>query len=240
MIDRKLLKNLEQCLSDIVPDDEHFSIDEMRGLFYAQMITPDKSNPLPWLSALFYGERPKLSEEQVNALNTTVGVVYEAYNALLAANKLDFPFDFDRLDADMAESAYAWCQGFFIGLSINDVFWLGKKGEKLKSSDKELESVRNSAKLFTGLATKDFSDFDKVKIAELKAFIIEQGQQPSNDLIAATLFTNVPIAVKTLQTYGTKLMRAAVQKTENQPAHKIGRNDPCYCGSGKKYKKCCG
>jgi len=22
--------------------------------------------------------------------------------------------------------------------------------------------------------------------------------------------------------------------------HKIGRNDPCTCGSGKKYKKCCG
>ena len=24
----------------------------------------------------------------------------------------------------------------------------------------------------------------------------------------------------------------------NQP--KVGRNDPCTCGSGKKYKKCCG
>jgi len=24
------------------------------------------------------------------------------------------------------------------------------------------------------------------------------------------------------------------------PAGKIGRNDPCYCGSGKKYKKCHG
>ena len=23
-------------------------------------------------------------------------------------------------------------------------------------------------------------------------------------------------------------------------SHKIGRNDPCPCGSGKKYKKCCG
>lgn len=23
-------------------------------------------------------------------------------------------------------------------------------------------------------------------------------------------------------------------------APKIGRNDPCICGSGKKYKKCCG
>ena len=26
--------------------------------------------------------------------------------------------------------------------------------------------------------------------------------------------------------------------TRSQP--KIGRNDPCPCGSGKKYKKCCG
>jgi SEC-C motif-containing protein len=23
-------------------------------------------------------------------------------------------------------------------------------------------------------------------------------------------------------------------------APKVGRNDPCSCGSGKKYKKCCG
>jgi SWIM/SEC-C metal-binding protein len=22
-------------------------------------------------------------------------------------------------------------------------------------------------------------------------------------------------------------------------AHNIGRNEPCYCGSGKKFKKCC-
>jgi len=39
-------------------------------------------------------------------------------------------------------------------------------------------------------------------------------------------------------TYGepAKISRAAaVRKTE-----KIGRNDPCPCGSGKKYKKCCG
>lgn len=26
----------------------------------------------------------------------------------------------------------------------------------------------------------------------------------------------------------------------NSDAMKIGRNDPCLCGSGKKYKKCCG
>jgi preprotein translocase subunit SecA len=25
-----------------------------------------------------------------------------------------------------------------------------------------------------------------------------------------------------------------------RPGPKVGRNDPCTCGSGKKYKKCCG
>jgi len=30
------------------------------------------------------------------------------------------------------------------------------------------------------------------------------------------------------------------QKTQASPRHaKVGRNDPCPCGSGKKYKKCC-
>ena len=28
--------------------------------------------------------------------------------------------------------------------------------------------------------------------------------------------------------------------TETAPKWKVGRNDPCPCGSGKKYKKCCG
>ena len=30
------------------------------------------------------------------------------------------------------------------------------------------------------------------------------------------------------------------KKTVRRQAEKIGRNSPCPCGSGKKYKKCCG
>jgi preprotein translocase subunit SecA len=52
---------------------------------------------------------------------------------------------------------------------------------------------------------------------------------------------------------GAEVQRKAVAKTtgenagggpvKRQPIHKVkkpGRNDPCPCGSGKKYKKCCG
>ena len=28
--------------------------------------------------------------------------------------------------------------------------------------------------------------------------------------------------------------------THRRPTLKVGRNDPCLCGSGKKYKRCCG
>ncbi|HCS73087.1 MAG TPA: hypothetical protein DIW17_04340, partial [Clostridiales bacterium] len=32
----------------------------------------------------------------------------------------------------------------------------------------------------------------------------------------------------------------APQEPVRREGPKIGRNDPCPCGSGKKYKKCCG
>jgi len=34
--------------------------------------------------------------------------------------------------------------------------------------------------------------------------------------------------------------QAAAVKQIVRDAPKVGRNDPCPCGSGKKYKKCCG
>ncbi|OJF92811.1 SEC-C metal-binding domain-containing protein [Alkalibacterium sp. 20] len=30
-----------------------------------------------------------------------------------------------------------------------------------------------------------------------------------------------------------------INRNQNSMTKKLGRNDPCYCGSGKKYKKCC-
>jgi preprotein translocase subunit SecA len=33
---------------------------------------------------------------------------------------------------------------------------------------------------------------------------------------------------------------AQPQPAKSTQPHSVGRNDPCPCGSGKKYKKCCG
>ena len=42
---------------------------------------------------------------------------------------------------------------------------------------------------------------------------------------------------KTLPEYGKEIINP-LQIQNNVP--KVGRNDPCPCGSNKKYKKCCG
>ena len=39
---------------------------------------------------------------------------------------------------------------------------------------------------------------------------------------------------------GAKTSVKKIVLTPRVNAAKVGRNDPCPCGSGKKYKKCCG
>ena len=36
------------------------------------------------------------------------------------------------------------------------------------------------------------------------------------------------------------LERFMPAETHRRESPKVGRNDPCTCGSGRKYKKCCG
>lgn len=43
------------------------------------------------------------------------------------------------------------------------------------------------------------------------------------------------------QTYEQGQPRQSIKpQTLHRESPKVGRNDPCLCGSGKKYKKCCG
>lgn len=66
----------------------------------------------------------------------------------------------------------------------------------------------------------------------------EEGQktlvQNPQGITALAVATALPGAVATLKTH------FANQTGPLRLAKKVGRNDPCTCGSGKKFKKCCG
>jgi uncharacterized protein YecA (UPF0149 family) len=54
---------------------------------------------------------------------------------------------------------------------------------------------------------------------------------------------NTPRRTELAFATGPRPRASTGQPSSPQPvrhAGKVGRNDPCPCGSGKKYKKCCG
>jgi preprotein translocase subunit SecA len=60
--------------------------------------------------------------------------------------------------------------------------------------------------------------------------------EPEQKIISSKTSRDV---ITTVRTVGERMQQASVQ-TNSVAGEKIGRNDPCSCGSGKKYKKCCG
>jgi len=73
---------------------------------------------------------------------------------------------------------------------------------------------------------------------------IKNGNQLGEDIkkIKSAFLKLMPKAKKTAATKKTTAKKTAKSKAKKQPEDdaKVGRNDPCPCGSGKKYKKCCG
>lgn len=48
-----------------------------------------------------------------------------------------------------------------------------------------------------------------------------------------------PEFAQLLKNYLNSSKSLPILQTKKQCLKKIGRNDPCICGSGKKYKRCC-
>jgi len=52
--------------------------------------------------------------------------------------------------------------------------------------------------------------------------------------------TNFTFRIPSMESIDFVKEQSAVIQSSNQPHQQVGRNDPCPCGSGKKYKKCHG
>lgn len=88
-----------------------------------------------------------------------------------------------------------------------------------QQSEENLEVVINSDEVITN---NDDADYAEEDVNAVTSKFIEREQ------IAKPTSTSAD---------GSQSQNRTVRKTRSQ---KIGRNEPCPCGSGKKYKKCCG
>jgi hypothetical protein len=71
---------------------------------------------------------------------------------------------------------------------------------------------------------------------------IKNGKQLSEEVIAykSSFLKMMPKPEKSGKGTATKKIKKTKIPKEAKVEVRVGRNDPCPCGSGKKYKKCCG
>ncbi|MFH0873594.1 MAG: preprotein translocase subunit SecA [Candidatus Komeilibacteria bacterium] len=102
--------------------------------------------------------------------------------------------------------------------------------------DPLVEYKRESRRLFDNLLTAIRQQ------VVYSIFKISVAQQPSLDLSAPKLqLQEQKSDIKAFSGAEKDQKKSIVTpKPKDDEGHKIGRNDPCYCGSGKKYKKCHG
>ena len=98
-----------------------------------------------------------------------------------------------------------------------------------------------------GIGLRSYGQSNPVQAYEREGFdMFEEMNKAIQEEVLKLLF-NIEAPEKVERKEVAKNVKAGVQAGQEKPrtvvkseAEKVGRNDPCPCGSGKKYKKCCG
>ena len=182
-------------------------------------------------------------------LDFYLNYIFRSYEAFKDANALIHPYVL--APADIYAEIMARPN---VKYDYNNFEYLIKLGEDFKSCwTDEVKTLRkvlleNGVKeddvdsLITELIFNIKNEIGTMSIVELlekRGAVFITGSKSSDELIAAVANVYNSTPIWTLK--GTTALELEERRTKTVVVeNKIGRNDPCPCGSGKKYKKCCG
>jgi uncharacterized protein len=222
-------KDIRELLSKTVNPEEAFNLEELHGFLFGLAITPDLIKPSEWLPVVFGEEMFEFeTKEEAEKMMANLFRVYNRFNGEHHRGKLLFPFDIGDLKKGDITRIRDWAYGLNISMTFRPEIWdIGRDDENLTEDEEELV---NCCGIIMGVADPDTIP----EIFEREGFNPEANEKDLH--LQATIFSLLPKAVATLQAHTRQ--KAAEHKPQKTP--KLGRNDPCPCGSGKKFKKCCG
>ncbi len=182
------------------------------GLMAAVAVCPDFIPPSEWLAAAWNGEEPAFDSGE------EAGAVLDAIMSRYAEILMELAGDPPRYRAllwqrgDGEVCADDWSRGFIIGMRLRPLTWT-----PFIASDDGIVLLPIMVHM------RAFDDIASDRIEELRAHL--------------DVPRLLPALVRALYNY----WRCASNITPLTPrtAPRIGRNDPCPCGSGAKYKRCC-
>jgi uncharacterized protein len=205
------------------------SPDEVCGFIFAVAGAPDLVPPSEWLPEAFGGEMPEF--ENIDQAQAVMNELMEVYNGAVAGGfkaKRQAPRLLREPLANLDEEAAAarWSRGFHRGYGWMSEAWQESLPDELEP---ELASI---------LLVLTF--FSSMRMAEL--CLEETGRGKSLEEVAEIMRRTFKDAMADYVHLGQSFYQAQLEgmPTTAPRRRTTGRNEPCVCGSGRKYKKCCG
>jgi uncharacterized protein len=216
------LKQLEKLLASL-DDDEAMLLSELDGFLAGILVCPDLIMPSEWLP-MVWGRGNKDAApvlENTNQAEQLVGLIMERYNAVAAELQRGGGHYEPLFDVDTRHNEILWeiwIDGFDTALQLRPEAWA-----KVRGGDGDALSALAGLVALVQIGRGE-STLPKEQIDEITA--------KAPDLI--------PHYIETLNAWRIGQQVGGQFREEAPNFGKVGRNEPCPCGSGKKYKRCCG
>ncbi|MDP3226821.1 MAG: UPF0149 family protein [Acidovorax sp.] len=218
------LLELHQFLLDL-DVEESMTMDMLDGFLHALAIGPETVMPGQWLPKVWGpgsgGMPPTDDVEQANHL---LGLVMRYFNGIIFGFEQRPPvvepcWSTVQYDAPgKFEDAEMWAFGFSEGVKLSQAAW------------QPLLTDPQSARWYRPIGLLSDDDFSPDQAALTRT--PEQRQALAREIKNGLL---------QIHAFWLPLRHAVAERQQAQRiSTKVGRNEPCPCGSGKKFKKCCG
>jgi len=223
------LARLEELFLAQPVENEGMLLSEFDGYCAGLIVCPEMIPSSEWLSRI-WGEDAAPSFPSLEAYQSALDEVMAHYNRVVRSLSPPSSGFLPVLDVDpmSGETLWEfWIEGFEQAMALRPESW-----EAIVESDDEEAAASISLILVLYQISSGTS--------ELEAAAVEELDDQAPNLI--------PTLVESLNAWTTS--RGAPHARRSPPAanvnrtpgtnRKVGRNEPCPCGSGRKYKRCCG
>ncbi|MDM0101996.1 UPF0149 family protein [Variovorax sp. J22G73] len=216
---------LEQFLLYDVDTEDVMALDMADGFLHAIAVGPTTIPPGQWLPKVWGTKEMMPPMDSIDQLNHMLGLVMRHFNSIIAGLEGNpreispcwstMTYEGDKQEYDDAE---VWAYGFIEGMRLCWSDW-----QPLLSTPQAQALLRPIGLLGEG----DFS--------------VDQDELTRTPAMRAELALQIPQAVLDMHAHWLPLRHAVYQREVAKAMQpKVGRNEPCPCGSGKKFKQCCG
>lgn len=215
-LDAFLLGRVDEDSDTTDKDEGVIDVSELDGLLTAIVSGPMTTVPSQWLPAVWGDFEPVWEDEK--EFEEIFSLMIRHMNAI-TSTLMEAPEDFEplylerKVDGDRYTVVDEWCEGYWRGVRLTQEHW-DEGGE-------ELAALLAPILAFTGATDWRGHDFahDEVRT-------IQQAIAPN---------------VRAIHAYwlARRTGQGPVQRPVRRSRPRVGRNDPCPCGSGKKFKNCC-